>query len=100
MFSANRSSRVIVSFVSFSNVGNTAKVCASALLTAAVVANVVSLLVIRLRSVAGSWPIAPNTVPPFRTSRTTEPCSTSSTRRMSVESAANVGRLPSTLLRF
>ena len=41
------------------------EVLASALLLAAVVANVVSALVIRLRSAVWSWPSAPNTVPPF-----------------------------------
>ena len=46
----NAWSLAIVALVSFRNVGNTWKVCASLLLLAAVVANVVSALVIRLRS--------------------------------------------------
>ena len=46
--------RVIVRLVSSRNVGNTWNVSAIALLLAAVVLNVVSALVIRLRSAAGS----------------------------------------------
>jgi hypothetical protein len=61
--------RVIVAFVSCRNVGNTWNVSASALLLAAVVANVASALVIRLRSAAWFRESAANTVPPFCTSR-------------------------------
>ncbi len=65
-------------------------------LLAAVVANVASADVIRLRSADWLCPIAANTVPPLRTRFVTAVCWMSSTCSRSVPSAANVGRLPNT----
>ncbi len=87
-------------FVSSRKVGNTAKVCLMSFWTEAVAENTVSPVVIRLRSAAWFRLRALNTTLPLLVSRTTAACSTSRTWRMSVASAAKVGRFPSTLFRF